>query len=87
MSRLRFRAPPQADARRLLLDTIKYLGTGTEKFPCPPIADVPVHWVGRRKGVGKDAPEPNISAEKKFKALNQEVENPLTCMYMYGGAH
>ena len=85
VSRLAFPAPPEPDVRQLLLATIEYLGTGKEEFSCPELVNVPVHWVGRRRGVDKSASEPNISETQKFEALNGEVESPLTIMYTYGG--
>ena len=87
VSRLMFPAPPEPDACQLLLATIEYLGTGKEEYSCPELADVPVHWVGKRGGVDKNASEPDISEIQKFEALNGEVESPLIIMYTYGGAH
>ena len=87
VSRLTFPAPAEPDVCQLLLATIECLGTGKEAFSCPELVDVPVHWVGRRRGVDKNASEPNISESRKFEALNGEVETPLTIMYTYGGAH
>lgn len=87
VSRLTFPAPLEPDARQLLLAVIEYLGTGTEQFTHPALVDVPVHWVGQRQGVDKNAPEPKYSEIEKFEALNKEIETPLTIMYTYGGAH
>ena len=87
VSRLLSQSPPESDACQLLLATVEYLGTGAENYSAPAPVDVPVHWVGQRRGVDKNAPEPKLSEVQKFEALNGKVECPLTIMYTYGGAH
>ena len=87
MSRVTFPAPPESDARQVLLDAIGALGTGEERYTCPSLAAVPAHWIGYRSGVSEDAPEPLISEAEKYEELNREVGNEMTIMYLYGGAN
>ncbi|KAL9011920.1 MAG: hypothetical protein Q9173_003280 [Seirophora scorigena] len=85
VSRVVLSAPVEQDALNIILDAVKGLGDGNERYTTPVIDNVRAQWTGYRANVQKDEPEPNISEIEKFHHLQEEVKNPITILYLHGG--
>lgn len=87
ISRVRVPAPQEDDVRQLLFKVIEELNvTGQETYIQPQPQPVEAEWTGYRSHVSKDAPEPSISEEAKYKNLMEEVTSEATVLYFHGGA-
>ncbi|KAL8847463.1 MAG: hypothetical protein Q9221_007489 [Calogaya cf. arnoldii] len=85
VSRVVLPAVAETDALDLILDAVKGLGNGNEKYTIPTVENVRAQWTGHRAGVTKHEPEPTISETAKFEHLQEEVKSPITILYMHGG--
>ena len=79
--------PEEEGAREALVDAIDGLKEGKGSYPVPKIGNVEAEWTGWRKGVGKDAPRPELSEEEHYMNLMKEVESDVTILYFHGGAY
>ncbi|KAL9131153.1 MAG: hypothetical protein Q9217_000854 [Psora testacea] len=84
VSRVTFKAPTESGARDLILHAVKDLGSGEEIFTIPAIEDVHAQWIGPRAHVSEQEPEPKIPESKRFERLKEEVQNPITLLYVHG---
>ena len=87
VARDEFPVPIQSNVKDVLYRAIEALGDGTS---CQTVDDVdvrPVHgeWVGHRVGVGKNAPEPDISEADKYKGLKSDARSEVTILFLHGG--
>ncbi|KAI4287400.1 MAG: hypothetical protein L6R35_003342 [Caloplaca aegaea] len=87
VSRVVLPAPVEKDALDIILDAVKGLGVGNERYTTPVVENVRAQWTGYRAGVPNDESEPNISEIEKFHRLQGEVENPITILYLHGGSN
>ncbi|RAO73546.1 uncharacterized protein BHQ10_009558 [Talaromyces amestolkiae] len=88
ISRLKFPAPASSSVRDALYHVINHLKSDYHKItPADetPVLDVGVEFIGERKGVPSDAPEPDISDEDKLQALEKECSSDMTILYIHGG--
>ena len=85
VSRVRFPPPPEHDVSQVLIQAIKGLGTGDEKFTAPGLEPVRGEWVGHRKHVDRKSVEPDIREEEKYTALMAEVSTTTTVLFVHGG--
>ncbi|KAL8974912.1 MAG: hypothetical protein Q9197_000852 [Variospora fuerteventurae] len=92
VSRVVLPAPVEKDALDIILDAVKGLGVGNERYTTPVIENVRAQWTGYRAGVQNDEPEPNISEMEKLRRLQGEYrlapQNPfpaavLDCLIAY----
>ena len=86
VSRVSFRGPHEDDARQILLKVIERLGDTGQTYTVPEQVAVAAEWTGYRPGVGPEAKELLISEAEKYDALMRETSNPLTILYIHGGA-
>lgn len=88
ISRVAFPAPSSPSVRDAMYRVINYLKNDYHKItPAEetPILDVGVGFMGERRGVASDAPEPGIPEEDKLRALEQECSGDMTILYIHGG--
>jgi hypothetical protein len=79
--------PPEDDhARQALLETIDCLSRTPEIYTKPQPAPVKGEWVGHRRNVSPQAPEPNITEKGKYHGLMRDVSSEVTMLYVHGGA-
>ena len=78
---------PEFDVRDAVLRAIEDLGSGHETFQVPGIAAVEAEWTGYRQGVDKNAPQPDISEEEKYRELRKDAASDMTILYFHGGAY
>lgn len=78
---------PEFDVRDAILRAIDDLNTGDETFDVPAIAAVEAEWTGYRSGVGKRAPQPDLSEAEKYAELRRESPSDMTILYFHGGAY
>lgn len=80
--------PPEDDLRRLVFRVIEHLaidGT-TIQHDSPPTAAFAGEWLGPRKGVDRNAPEPDLSEAEKFHKLGQDVgDQSSVLLFIHGG--
>ncbi|KAL9608210.1 MAG: hypothetical protein Q9167_006951 [Letrouitia subvulpina] len=81
-------APGEVDLRDLLLGAVDSL-MGEEKghYHVPELSDVEAEWTGWRGGVGEGHERENWDEKQHWRMLVKEVKNPVTILYMHGGAH
>lgn len=88
ISRVEFPAPSSPSVRDALYRVINHLKSDYHKITPEeetPILDVGVEFIGERRGVASDAPEPDIPEEDKLRALEQECSSDITILYIHGG--
>lgn len=86
MSRVQYSRPPENAIRGVVLQAIKKLGDGTEKFDVPDVGELEAQWVGWRSAVGKDEPEVSGTELEKYNGLMKRITSKVTVFYVYGGA-
>lgn len=79
-------SPPEDDIRRVLLEVIDKFNDQRVSYTRPISTPVELEWVGFRKGVGKDEPQPQISELEKYKGLMGDVTGSGVVFFVYGGA-
>jgi hypothetical protein len=78
---------PEEDVRNAVVDAANELKTSeSQTFEIPPLRSVEAEWTGYRFGVGKKAPQPDLSEEEKYKKLREESKSDMTILYLHGGA-
>ncbi|KAL9636603.1 MAG: hypothetical protein Q9204_002199 [Flavoplaca sp. TL-2023a] len=87
VSRVVLPAPVETDVLNIILDAVRSLGNGSERYMVPTIENVHAQWTGYRAGVGNDEPEPIMSESEKFDKLQKEVTSPVNVLYLHGGSH
>lgn len=87
ISRVTMPAPAEDDLRQALFGAIDDMKEDDEAYTRPPPQPVEAEWTGYRADVAKDAPEPSISEEEKYKNLMKEVTSDVTVLYFHGGAY
>ncbi|KAI4214370.1 MAG: hypothetical protein LQ351_003123 [Letrouitia transgressa] len=81
-------APEEVDLRDLLLDAVdSMMGAERGHYPVPKLSDVEAEWTGWRSGVGDGHERENWDEKQHWKMLMGEVKNPVTILYLHGGAH
>lgn len=78
--------PDEDDVRQALFHTIDSLCTENETYSKPVVAPVLGEWVGQRRNVDSQAPEPCISEKEKHSGLMKDVSSEITMLYVHGGA-
>ena len=58
----------------------------SQTFETPPVVPVEAEWTGYRSGVGKDAPQPDITEPEKYSALKADAKSDMVILYIHGGA-
>lgn len=88
VSRVSLQAPQEDALRQRLFSVIEDLSEDKDKldFEKCSTADVQAEWVAHRPCVEKNAPEPTLSEEAKFKELQKHVadDSPII-LYVHGG--
>ena len=79
--------PEEEDVREAIVQAIAAAGDGGETYMLPDLAAVEAEWTGYRSGVAKDAPQPNMTEEEKYRNMMTEVRSPTTILYFHGGAY
>ncbi|KAL2111730.1 hypothetical protein VUR80DRAFT_9451 [Thermomyces stellatus] len=80
--------PPEDAVRELLFTTIEGLKSGGEEYAKPSLQPVEGEWVGPRRGVEANAPEPkDMSEMEKYERLVAESGSDLTLLYFHGGSY
>ena len=87
VSRVKFPAPPEDDARHLLFDAFRGLRHDGEEFTAPELVPVEAEWTGYRANVSSKEPEPEISEGTKFNRLMEETASDVTILYFHGGSY
>lgn len=78
---------PEDNVQDAVVKAIEELKLGEETFDIPGVAPVEAEWTGYRSGVGKKAPQPEISEEEKYKELRKEASADSVVLYFHGGAY
>ena len=78
--------PPQEDhVRQALFQTIDRLSANSETYTKPAAVPVEGEWVGHRRNVDAQAPEPNLTEREKYDGLMRDVSSAVTILYVHGG--
>ncbi|CAG8974308.1 hypothetical protein HYALB_00011978 [Hymenoscyphus albidus] len=77
---------PEDQARQSLLGVIDKFNEQNVPYFRPLSTKIDLEWVGFRKGVVKDTPEPKISEKEKYRGLLEDSPGPGVVMILYGGA-
>ncbi|KAM0286793.1 hypothetical protein ACHAQH_000813 [Verticillium albo-atrum] len=86
-------APPETGVRDAVTAAIEALrdqeATPSTKAPVrlPDVVAVEAEWTGYRAAATKDALPPAISERERFDEMQKEVTNPITILYLHGGAY
>lgn len=78
---------PELDVQDAVIKAIEELKEGGETYDVPGVGPVEAEWTGYRKGVDKNAPEPELSEEQKYEALKKENNADMVVLYFHGGAY
>ena len=80
-------APTQCNIKDALYRAIEALGDGTHSQTIEDVDILPVsgEWVGHRVGVGKNAPEPDMSETDKYRGLMSDTRSKITILFLHGG--
>ncbi|KAL4810284.1 Alpha/Beta hydrolase protein [Aspergillus unguis] len=78
---------PEMDVQEAVVKAIEELKVGGETYDLPGVGPVEAEWTGYRKGVGKNAPEPDLSEEQKYEELKKENGDDTVILYFHGGAY
>ena len=86
VSRVTLPPPQEDDVRQAFFQTIDRLSANSETTYTKPAA-VPVdgEWVGHRRNVDAQAPEPNLTEREKYDGLMRDVSSAVTMLYVHGG--
>lgn len=87
VSRVMFPAPLEHTICELVHEVIQLLGEGSGEYTMPALEPVYAEWTGFRAHVSAKEAEPPIPEVEKYACLMNEVINPLTILYIYGGGH
>ena len=78
--------PPQEDNfRQALFKTIDILSANSKTYTKPTSAPVQGEWVGHRRNVDAQAPEPALTEREKYTGLMSDVSSTVTMLYVHGG--
>ncbi|KAJ0286513.1 hypothetical protein Brms1b_002879 [Colletotrichum noveboracense] len=83
-------ASSETDVRDAVVGTIQSLrtpGTPEINLRLPDLVPVEAEWTGYRAGATSESKPPAIGEKEKFDELMREVTNPLTVLYLHGGAY
>lgn len=78
---------PEMDVQDAVIKAIEELKVGEEKYDIPGVGPVEAEWTGYRRGVDKNAPEPQLSEEQKYAELKKENDADMVVLYFHGGAY
>ncbi|KAL3477574.1 Alpha/Beta hydrolase protein [Aspergillus californicus] len=78
---------PEIDVQEAVIKAIEELKLGDETYDIPGVGPVEAEWTGYRSGVSKNAPQPNISEEEKYKELKKESGSDMVVLFFHGGAY
>ena len=78
---------PEDAVQDALFKAIEDLKSGGETFDVPGVRPVEAEWTGYRSGTSKNAPQPDISEEDKYKKLQEESQSDTVILYFHGGAY
>ncbi|KAH8692634.1 putative lipase/esterase [Talaromyces proteolyticus] len=78
---------PEETIRTAVIQTADQLKNDeSQTFEIPPVVPVEAEWTGYRGGVDKNAPQLDISEEKKYQALKADAKSDMVILYIHGGA-
>ncbi|KAK3177879.1 hypothetical protein OEA41_000011 [Lepraria neglecta] len=86
VSRVTLPPPQEDDVRQALFQTIDRLSTKSETYTKPASVPVEGEWVGHRRNVDAQAPEPTLTEREKYDGLMRDVSSEVTMLYVHGGA-
>lgn len=78
--------PPEDSIRIVLLEVIDKFNDQRVSYTRPISTPINLEWVGFRKGVGKDEPQPQISELEKYHGLMGDATGSGVVFFVYGGA-
>ncbi|KAI9824801.1 MAG: hypothetical protein M1832_001629 [Thelocarpon impressellum] len=78
---------PEHSVLQAVIEAIRRLGDGSERFTVPEMRAVEAEWTGYRGGVGSSAPELRISEAEKYERMMKEVTSDVVILYLHGGAY
>ena len=78
---------PEDDVQDAVIKAIEDLKVGGETYNIPGVVPVEAEWTGYRNGVGKNAPQPDLSEEAKYEELRKESKADMVILYLHGGAY
>ncbi|GMF68762.1 unnamed protein product [Aspergillus oryzae] len=79
--------PPENDVQEAVFKAFEDLKLGGETYDIPGVVPVEAEWTSYRSGVDKNAPQPDISEEDKYKELRKEAQSDTVILYFHGGAY
>ncbi|GAB1194608.1 hypothetical protein APSETT444_003854 [Aspergillus pseudonomiae] len=74
--------PPENEVQEAVFKAFEDLKLGGETYDIPGVVPVEAEWTGYRSGVNKNAPQPDISEEDKYKALRKEAQSDTVILLM-----
>jgi len=86
VSKFKLQPPPEDSIRTLLLEVIDKFNYHNIVYARPKSSSIDLEWIGFRKGVEAETPEPQISEVEKYQGLMNDNSNPGVVMFLYGGA-
>lgn len=78
---------PENDVQDAVFKAIEDLKQGGETYEIPGVGPVEAEWTGHRRDVDKNAPQPEISEEEKYRELRKEAPADMVILYFHGGAY
>ncbi|KAL4916275.1 Alpha/Beta hydrolase protein [Aspergillus aurantiobrunneus] len=78
---------PESDVQDAVIKAIEELKVGGETYDNPGVGPVEAEWTGYRRGVDKNASEPEMLEEQKYKQLKKENDADMVVLYFHGGAY
>ena len=85
VSRVTLPPPQEDDVRQALFKTIDILSANSETYTKPTSVPVEGEWVGHRRNVDAQAPEPILTEREKYNGLMRDVSSAVTMLYVHGG--
>ena len=85
VSRVTFPPPQEDDVRQALFQTIDRLSANSETYTKSAAVPVEGEWVGHRRNVDAQAPEPALTEREKYDGLMRDVSSAVTMLYVHGG--
>ena len=79
--------PEEDNVRDAVVQAIAAAGDGGGTYTLPDLTAVEAEWTGYRPGVEKDASQPDMTEEEKYRKMMIEVRSPTTILYFHGGAY
>ncbi|KAL6235574.1 hypothetical protein BDW75DRAFT_230192 [Aspergillus navahoensis] len=73
---------PEMDVQDAVIKAIEELKAGGETYDLPGVGPVEAEWTGYRRGVDKNAPEPELSEEQKYAELRRENDADMVVLLM-----